>query len=116
MMKKRNLILSFSFLFALSMALFSCGHSHGEGADHDHGTQTETKAHDHDGHDHSGHDHDGHDHGTSTKAHGANAAYTSAFVCPMHCKDSGAATAGKCPVCKMDYVAQAEHTKDGHSH
>lgn len=31
--------------------------------------------------------------------------YTSAYVCPMHCKGSGSAEAGKCPVCGMDYVA-----------
>ena len=42
--------------------------------------------------------------------------YTSSYVCPMHCKDSGSETAGKCPVCGMDYVAKAEHEKDGHKH
>ena len=30
--------------------------------------------------------------------------YTSAYICPMHCKGSGSDTAGICPVCKMDYV------------
>lgn len=53
---------------------------------------------------------------TSTEAHGTNAAYTSAYVCPMHCKDSGSDKAGTCPVCGMDYIAQKEHTKDGHKH
>jgi len=44
--------------------------------------------------------------------------YTSAYVCPMHCKGSGSATAGTCPVCKMDYVANAHagHNHDGHNH
>lgn len=42
--------------------------------------------------------------------------YTSAYVCPMHCKGSGSAEAGKCPACKMDYVANAEHAGDGHDH
>lgn len=28
--------------------------------------------------------------------------YTSAYICPMHCKGSGSAEAGTCPVCKMD--------------
>lgn len=30
--------------------------------------------------------------------------YTSAYVCPMHCKGSGSDKPGKCPVCGMDYV------------
>ena len=42
--------------------------------------------------------------------------YTSAYVCPMHCEGSGSEEAGTCPVCGMDYVAQAEHVEDGHSH
>lgn len=29
--------------------------------------------------------------------------YTSKYICPMHCKGSGAAEMGTCPVCKMDY-------------
>ncbi|MEL6720134.1 MAG: heavy metal-binding domain-containing protein, partial [Bacteroidota bacterium] len=32
--------------------------------------------------------------------------YTSAYVCPMHCKDSGSEEMGTCPVCGMDYVAR----------
>ena len=35
---------------------------------------------------------------------------------PMHCEGSGSDTAGKCPTCSMDYVANAEHAKDGHTH
>lgn len=31
--------------------------------------------------------------------------HTSAYVCPMHCKGSGSAEAGNCPVCGMEYVA-----------
>jgi len=42
--------------------------------------------------------------------------YTSAYVCPMHCKDSGSEAAGKCPVCGMDYIANETHKKDGHKH
>lgn len=65
------------------------------------------------GSDHADHSHDA----THTEAHhGEGQAYTSAYVCPMHCEGSGSEEAGKCPVCGMDYVAQAEHTKDGHSH
>lgn len=53
---------------------------------------------------------------SSTEPHGENAAYTSAYICPMHCKDSGSEKAGTCPVCGMDYVKLDEHTKDGHKH
>ncbi len=57
--------------------------------------------------------------------HGSGTEYTSAYICPMHCKGSGSAEAGKCPVCKMDYVKNTkakdhdhdthlEHDHDGH--
>lgn len=42
--------------------------------------------------------------------------YTSAYVCPMHCKMSGSDKAGTCPVCKMDYVVNKDHKADGHDH
>ena len=42
--------------------------------------------------------------------------YTSAYVCPMHCKGSGSDEAGKCPVCGMDYVINEDHKSDGHTH
>lgn len=42
--------------------------------------------------------------------------YTSAYICPMHCEGSGSDTAGKCPVCGMDYVANENHQSDGHQH
>lgn len=50
--------------------------------------------------------------------------YTSAYICPMHCKDSGDSKAGTCPVCKMDYVKNKKHRDhvepesdhDGHNH
>ena len=64
------------------------------------------------GHDHSDHNHDA----TEAAAHGEGKEYTSAYVCPMHCESSGSEEAGKCPVCGMSYVAQKEHTKDGHTH
>lgn len=53
---------------------------------------------------------------TEAAPHGANAAHTSAYVCPMHCEGSGSDAPGTCPVCNMAYVAQAEHTTDGHTH
>ena len=52
----------------------------------------------------------------SAKPHGPTTAHTSAYVCPMHCKDSGDDVAGNCSVCGMDYVKSEEHTKDGHKH
>lgn len=42
--------------------------------------------------------------------------YTSAYVCPMHCEGSGSAEAGQCPVCKMEYVANAELEDHDHEH
>ncbi|NNF01822.1 MAG: hypothetical protein HKN22_03990 [Bacteroidia bacterium] len=42
--------------------------------------------------------------------------YTSAYVCPMHCSESGSESEGKCPVCGMDYVKYEEHVSDGHIH
>ncbi|WNJ16450.1 heavy metal-binding domain-containing protein [Pontibacter sp. G13] len=48
--------------------------------------------------------------------------YTSAYICPMHCAGSGSDEPGTCPVCGMDYVANAEmpaqegHDHEGHDH
>ncbi len=45
--------------------------------------------------------------------------YTSAYTCPMHCKDSGSDEAGQCPVCGMDYVKNENHkpeSHEGHNH
>lgn len=54
---------------------------------------------------------------THTKTnHGPGKAYTASYVCPMHCEGSGSEEPVKCPECGMDYVAQADHTTDGHSH
>jgi len=56
----------------------------------------------------------------STKTEqGEGKEYTSAYVCPMHCKDSGSDEAGKCPVCGMDYVKNENHkpeSHEGHNH
>ncbi len=102
-------VLSLSVI--LLLAACGGGATSDGGTDKDAGAgkaKTEThKGHDHSGHDHSGHDHSGHDH--SGHSHGAanktGKEYTSAYICPMHCKGSGSAAAGKCPACKMDYVA-----------
>ena len=89
------------------------GHSHdGHNHDHDHSGHD----HSHDGHNHD-HDHSGHSHSHDTDTHkGKGVAYESAYVCPMHCEGSGSDKAGTCPACKMDYVAYADHTADGHKH
>ena len=42
--------------------------------------------------------------------------YTSAYVCTMHCKDSGSDKEGKCPVCEMDYVKNENHKTNNHNH
>ena len=42
--------------------------------------------------------------------------YTSAYVCPMHCKGSGSDKVGTCPVCNMDYVVNKDHGHEGHDH
>ena len=42
--------------------------------------------------------------------------YTSAYVCPMHCKDSGSDKPGDCPVCGMAYKMNKDHVKEGHNH
>lgn len=88
-----------AILFSLCLFIFSCG---GNSQGHDHGDGEHT-------HEQTDHSHEG-------AAHGEGKAYTAAYVCPMHCEGSGSDSEGKCPVCNMDYVAQAEHTKDGHSH
>jgi hypothetical protein len=48
--------------------------------------------------------------------HGEGKEFTSAYVCPMHCKTSGSDNTGECLVCGMSYVAQADHMDDGHDH
>jgi len=50
--------------------------------------------------------------------------YKSSYICPMSCKGSGSDQPGKCPACKMDYVASAykpktnthNHDHSGHNH
>ncbi len=54
--------------------------------------------------------------GNSTNTEQQGKEYTSDYVCPMHCKDSGSYKEGKCSVCGMDYVKNKNHTADGHNH
>ena len=51
---------------------------------------------------------------TTTEKQGKE--YTSAYVCPMHCKGSGSDEEGNCPVCGMNYVLNEKHIKEGHEH
>ncbi len=132
---KSNFKLLFSFLSmaCILFALTSCGGQQNQEG-HDHSKEEKHEGHNHESHDghnhdaHEGHNHgshDGHDHGSHDgHNHGADvskvdmttAEYASAYVCPMHCKGSGSDKAGTCPVCKMKYVANAEHQEDGHKH
>ena len=42
--------------------------------------------------------------------------YTAAYVCPMHCTDSGSDKEGSCDNCGMTLVKNEEHTANGHTH
>jgi uncharacterized paraquat-inducible protein A len=42
--------------------------------------------------------------------------YTSAYVCPMHCKDSGSDKEGACSACGMTLIKNEDHTANGHTH
>ena len=106
-MKKIPFQWMFLLVFAAALSFAACGSDAG---------------HDHDGHDH---DHDGTeqtdaanndaDAGTANmEGEGADMSgpeYTSAYVCPMHCKGSGAAEPGKCPVCGMDLMENPNYQK-----
>lgn len=50
---------------------------------------------------------------TEEKTEKTGPEYTSAYICPMHCKGSGSDKPGICPACGMDYVL---NDKDGHDH
>jgi uncharacterized paraquat-inducible protein A len=42
--------------------------------------------------------------------------YTSAYVCPMHCKDSGSDQEGTCDTCGMTLVKNEDHSTNSHAH
>lgn len=87
----------FTVLFAVALFATSCG---GDSDAHNEDGDTQEQ---HDGEEHSEAGMDGKE-------------YTSAYVCQMHCKDSGSDVEGKCPVCGMDYVANEAHNEDSHEH
>lgn len=51
---------------------------------------------------------------TTTEKQGAE--YTSAYVCPMHCKESGSDKEGTCGTCGMTLVKNENHKANGHKH
>ena len=53
---------------------------------------------------------------TTKTAKAEKTAYTAAYVCPMHCEDSGSDKKGNCPTCGMKYVKNEDHNKNGHKH
>lgn len=101
----------YATMFAMTLFVTACGggtDSH-EGHDHQHQGQ-EQHDHDHEGHQHEqGEQHQQEQEESSIDKTGKE--YTSAYICPMHCEGSGSETAGKCPKCKMDYIANADVKK-----
>lgn len=96
----------FRLLF-LSVVIVAVAIACGNNAhNHNHSDETSTEMHE---------DHQG-DANATQDSDNNGPEYTSAYVCPMHCKGSGSDQPGKCPVCNMDYVANPNHTKDGHEH
>ena len=92
-MKSLKSISLLSLLFCFSLFMLSCGGNSSEASSDQNQEAAKTEV-----------------------QHGEGKEYTSAYVCPMHCEGSGSEEAGKCPVCGMDYVAQADHAGDGHKH
>ena len=115
-MKIIKILTLFIVLGAYSGLMTSC-HSHDGEHTHEHSHGDHSHSHGDGEHSHDTHAEEAgeHDH-SEGGAHGEGAAFTSAYVCPMHCETSGSDKAGECPVCGMDYVTLADHTKDGHTH
>jgi hypothetical protein len=44
------------------------------------------------------------------------AEYTSAYVCPVHCKDSGSDKEVACNTCGMTLMKNEDHAAKGHKH
>lgn len=105
-MKKHILKLGvFAAIFAMGLFVTACG---GNEETHDHQHGQEQHDHDHDGHQHEqGEQHEQGQEESSIDKTGKE--YTSAYICPMHCEGSGSDKEGKCPVCKMDYIANQDH-------
>jgi hypothetical protein len=105
-MKLVKSISLFVLVFGLGLLMTSCSGSDSQSNNSD--DQQEEMMHEDQGH---------HDGTTSASySHGEGKEYTSAYVCPMHCPESGSEEAGNCPKCGMAYVPLAEHTENGHTH
>ena len=53
---------------------------------------------------------------TETNAENQGKEYTSVYVCPMHCENSGSDKEGKCGNCGMTLAKNEDHTANGHKH
>lgn len=99
-MKKHILKLGvFTAMIVMALFVTACGGGSEETHDHQHGQEQ---------HDHEQHQHEQGETTEATDKTGKE--YTSAYICPMHCEGSGSDKEGKCPVCKMDYVKNENHT------
>lgn len=95
----------YAAMFAMVLFVSACGNGNDEHEGHDH--QHGQEQHDHQEHQHEqGEQHQGQEESSIDKT---GKEYTSAYVCPMHCEGSGSDKEGKCPVCKMDYVANVDY-------
>lgn len=83
----------FAMIFAMTIFATSCG-----------------------SHDHDGDRHEQHEEQDADAMDKTGKEYTSAYICPMHCKDSGSDAEGKCPVCGMDYIKNEADNGDSHDH
>lgn len=81
------------FMLFLGLGMTACKHNN----DHSHKAGEATEATD-----------------AATDAAHSGPEYTSAYVCQMHCKGSGSAEPGNCPVCGMAYIANENYKADGH--
>jgi hypothetical protein len=95
-MKRTFFSFGFLCLFVAALSFIACNSEASSGAEDP--AQTEQQ-----------HDHGDHDHAEppapADEVDKTGPEYTSAYICPMHCKGSGSDKPGKCPACGMDYVA-----------
>ncbi len=86
----------FGLMLALATLVIACGGDSAQAGEQKEATQTEAEAPQQDAK--------------------QGKEYTSAYICPMHCKGSGSAEPGKCPECKMAYVANEKQSGEKHDH
>lgn len=105
-MKMNGLKLGFlAVVLSTAFWVTSCGNNESDNSEN----HTEQHVHDHEhehGHEHN-HENDGHTHdddASGQEVDKTGKAYTSAYICPMHCEGSGSDKEGNCPVCGMVYL------------